>query len=229
MRALRTLLIIVVILGGLFAIADRLLLNYAESEVADKIKARQGLSGTTDVSIQGFPFLTQVAGKELERVDVNVHDISTSANGHKLVISEMSAALHDVRLEDNYSRATAATATGTVHITYPDLTKASGEDVVLTYGDKGKIKVTGTVSILGRPLSRSVVSTVSLVNGDTIRVRADEVPGEGIPGLEDMIRQRTDFDREISGLPAGMTLQKVEAGPDGIAVSLEGRNVPLAG
>lgn len=229
MRALRTLLIIVVILGGLFAIADRLLLNYAESEAADKIKARQGLSGTTEVSIQGFPFVTQVAAKELERVDVTVHDISTSTNGHKVVISDMSAALHDVRLEDNYSRATAATATGTVRISYADLTKASGEDVVLSYGGDGKVKVTGTVSILGRPLSRSVVSTVSLVNGDTIRVRADKVPGEGIPGLEEMIRQRTDFDRKISGLPAGMKLQKVEVASDGIVISLEGRNVPLAG
>ncbi|MGW7362594.1 LmeA family phospholipid-binding protein [Streptomyces sp. NPDC054841] len=229
MRALRILLITVVIIGGLFAIADRLLLNYAESEAADRIKARQGLSGATEVSIQGFPFLTQVAGKELDRVDVNVRDIETTANGRKVVISEMSAALHDVRLGNGYSTATAATATGTVRIAYDDLTKAAEQDVVVSYGGNGKVKVTGTVSILGRSLSRSVVSTVSLVDGDTIRVRADKVPGEGIPRLEDLVRQKTDFDRQVSGLPEGLKLEKVEAASDGIVITVAGTNIPLAG
>ncbi|MEK8171442.1 hypothetical protein NKH77_24475 [Streptomyces sp. M19] len=41
-RALRTTLIVVVVLGGLFVGADRLALHFAESEVADKIKSTQG-------------------------------------------------------------------------------------------------------------------------------------------------------------------------------------------
>ncbi|MEU3300252.1 MULTISPECIES: LmeA family phospholipid-binding protein [unclassified Streptomyces] len=229
MRALRILLITVVILGGLFVAADRLLLNYAESEAAEKIKARQGLSGATEVAIEGFPFLTQVVGKELERVDVTVRDIETSANGRRVVITELSAALHNVRLGSNYSSATAATATGTARISYADLTKAADEDVTVAYGGNGKLKVTGTVDILGRSLSRSVVSTVSLVDGGTIRVRADKVPGEGIPRLEDMIREKTDFDRKLSGLPEGMKLQKVQADEKGLVITVAGTDVPLAG
>ncbi|MER6999134.1 DUF2993 domain-containing protein [Streptomyces sp. NPDC000410] len=230
MRALRILLITVVILGGLFAIADRLVLNFAESEAADKIKASQGLGGTTEVSIAGFPFLTQVAGKELDRVDVTVTGIETTAGGSNVRISEMTASLHDVRLENNYSSATAATATGTAVVSYADLTKAAeGEDVVVAFGGNGKVKVTGSVQVLGRSVSRSVLSTISVVNGDTLRVRADKVPGEGIPGLEEMVREKTDFDRKIGGLPNGLKLDKIEAREDGVAITVTGTNVPLAG
>ncbi|MCZ7459456.1 LmeA family phospholipid-binding protein [Streptomyces sp. WMMC940] len=229
MRALRILLITAVILGGLFVAADRLLLNYAESEAAERVKARQGPSGTTEVSIAGFPFLTQVAGKELERVDVTVRGIEAGANGRRVVVTEMSAALHDVRLGADFSSATATTATGTARISYADLAAAADEDVTLAYGGNGKVKVTGSVGILGRTISRSVVSTVSLVDGDTIRVRADRVPGEGIPRLEDLIRGKTDFDRGISGLPQGMELEKVQAEENGLVITVSGRDVPLAG
>ncbi|MEV0963867.1 MULTISPECIES: DUF2993 domain-containing protein [unclassified Streptomyces] len=229
MRALRILLITAVVLGGLFVAADRLLLDYAEQEAAEKVKARQGSSGTTEVSIAGFPFLTQVAGKELERVDVTVRGAEASAGGRRIVITEMSAALHDVRLGGGFSSATATTATGTARISYADLARAADEDVTLAYGGDGKVKVTGSVDIAGRTLSRGVVSTVSLVDGDTIRVRADEVPGEGIPMLENLIRQKTDFDREISGLPQGMELEKVQAEENGLVITVSGRNVPLTG
>ncbi|MFJ8585615.1 DUF2993 domain-containing protein [Streptomyces sp. NPDC093595] len=231
MRALRILLITAVILGGLFAIADRLAVNYAESEVADRIQARQGTpSGSTDVSIHGFPFLTQAMGKELDEVGVTLTGIEATAGDRKVRIAELNADLHDVRLENNFSRATAATATGTARISYADLGTASGEDVTVGHGGKGKVKVTGSIEVpvFGR-ITRSVLSTVSVVDGDTLRVRADTVPGEDIPGVEERVRARTDFDRKIGGLPAGLKLQKAEATAEGLVITLTGTNVVLAG
>ncbi|URN16706.1 MULTISPECIES: DUF2993 domain-containing protein [Streptomyces] len=229
MRALRTLLIIAVVLGGLFTIADRLAVAAAESEAADRIRARQGLSATPDVSIRGFPFLTQVLGGELDRVDVAMTGVEATAGGRKVRVGELGAELHGVRLENGYSRAVAASATGTARISYEELRKASDHDVVLGYGGNGKLKVTGTVEVLGRTLTRSVLSTVSVVDGDTLRVRADSVPGEGIPGVEELVRKRTDFDREVKGFPAGLTIRKVEAAPDGLKITVVGRDVVLAG
>ncbi|MFV0129152.1 DUF2993 domain-containing protein [Streptomyces sp. HMX112] len=229
MRALRILLITAVVLAGLFVAADRLAVNYAESEAADRIRASQGLATTPDVSIRGFPFLTQVLGRELDQVDIAVTGVEATAGGRKVRVGEMNAELRQVRLEGDFSRAVARSASGTARISYPDLGAASGEDVTLGHGGDGKVKVTGSVEVFGRTITRSVLSSVSIVGGDTIRVRADEVPGEGIPGLEDMVRQRTDFDRQIGGLPAGLKLRKVEARPDGVTVSLTGAGVVLAG
>lgn len=55
MRALRIFLIVAVILGGLFVIADRVAVGFAEDEAADRIRTTEGLASTPDVSIEGFP------------------------------------------------------------------------------------------------------------------------------------------------------------------------------
>ncbi|MFE6492499.1 DUF2993 domain-containing protein [Streptomyces sp. NPDC057748] len=229
MRALRILLVIVVVLGGIFVAVDRAAVYFAESEAEGRIQVTGATIGSTDVSIKGFPFLTQVAGNQLDEVDVEITGIETDANGRRLRISRMDAALHEVKLSEGYSSATAARATGAAVISYEDLTKAASDGVVVEYGGKNKVKVTGTVDVLGNPVSRSVLSTVTLVDGHTVRVRADQVPGEGIPGLEGLVRKKTDFDREVGGLPNGLKLQKIQPTADGLEISVTGTDVQLAG
>ncbi|MEW2633815.1 DUF2993 domain-containing protein [Streptomyces sp. NPDC048389] len=230
MRALRILLVIAVVLGGLFVVADRIAVNMAESEASDRIKVQEGSADSTDVSIKGFPFLTQALSKEFDEVEIKLTGIETRAAGRPVRIDEMTADLFDVRVGEGYSTATAERAEGTARITYADLTKAADDDVTVAYGENGKVKVTGSVTLplLGK-ITRSVVSTVSIVGGDTIRVRAVKVPGEGIPGLEGEIRKKTDFDRKLGGLPAGLMLEKVEATPEGVAITVTGKDVSLAG
>ncbi|MFD4941778.1 DUF2993 domain-containing protein [Streptomyces sp. NPDC058239] len=229
MRALRILLVTVVVLGGIFVAVDRAAVYFAESEVEGRVQVTGATIGSTDVSIKGFPFLTQVAGDQLDEVDVEITGIETDANGRKIRISRMNAALHEVKLADGYSSATAARATGTAVISYEDLTKAASDGVVVEYGGNGKVKVTGTVDVLGSPLSRSVLSTVTLVDGHTIKVHADKVPGEGIPGLEGLVREKTDFEREVGGLPSGLKLQKIQPTADGLEISVTGTDIQLAG
>ncbi|MFJ6697025.1 DUF2993 domain-containing protein [Streptomyces sp. NPDC091272] len=231
MRALRILLILVVIFGGIFVAADRLAVNYAEGEVASRVRTSQGLSAEPQIDIKGFPFLTQLLGKKLDQVDVTMDGVEASADGKKLTVGQMTAELHDVALENNFSSATAARATGTAVISYDDLTRAAGdEDVKLAYGGNGKVKVTGSVSVLGREFTRSVLSSVSLKNnGKSIAVRADEVPGQGIPGLEGMIRKKIDFERPIGGLPNGLVLQKITPVETGMEIGVTGTDVHLAG
>lgn len=230
MRALRILIVIAVVLGGLFVAADRIAVNVAESEAAERIKVQEGTADSTAVSIKGFPFLTQAIDQEFDEVEIRLGGIRTSAAGRPVRIEEMTADLFDVRVGEGYSSATAARAAGTARISYADLTEAADDGVTVAYGQNGKVKVTGSVTLpLFGKITRSVVSTVSIVDGDTIRVRADKVPGEGIPGLEGEIRKKTDFDRKLGGLPAGLKLEKVEAGPDGVVITVTGKDVRLAG
>ncbi|MFF9016504.1 DUF2993 domain-containing protein [Streptomyces sp. NPDC014870] len=229
MRALRVLLIVAVVLGGIFVGVDRLAVSYAESEAAGKVRLGPARAASTEVDIKGFPFLTQVMDKRLDEVDVVVTGVEATAGDKKIRITEMQADLRDVTVNDAFTSARARSATGTALISYADLTAAADRDVKIAYGGNGKLKVTGGVQVLGRTLTRSVVSSVTLVDGDTIRVRADAVPGEGIPGLESLVRKRTDFDREIGGLPAGMKLDRIEAREDGVVIGVTGTDVTLAG
>ncbi|MFI1965892.1 DUF2993 domain-containing protein [Streptomyces pathocidini] len=236
MRAARILLILVVVLGGLFVAADRLLVGLVEDEAAEKIRTGQGLDGTPDVSIKGFPFLTQVAGENLDQVDINLDGATAGAGGSSIRFDRLRAQLHDVRLENNFSTATAERATGSAHFSYEDLSKAATDGVTIGYGGKdaegrGRVKATARLElpILDQAYERSLVATLSVANGNTIRLRADDIPGLGIPGLEKLIRARVDFDRPLGGLPEGLKLEKVTATKDGVDVSVSGTQVKLAG
>ncbi|MFE9460342.1 DUF2993 domain-containing protein [Streptomyces californicus] len=229
MRALRILLVLVVLLGGLFLAVDRAAVYFAESEAEDRVAMSADGAASTEISIKGFPFLTQLAASRLDRVDLDLTGMKTSAGGRAVRVSEVRAQLHDVKLGSGYRSATAARATGTALVSYKDLTAAASDGVVVEYGGKGKAKVTGTVEVLGRPISRSVLSTVTRADGHTVKVRADKVPGEGIPGVEDLIRQRTDFEGDIDGLPQGLELQDVEVTEKGLEITVTGSNVSLTG
>ncbi|MFJ5264176.1 DUF2993 domain-containing protein [Streptomyces sp. NPDC088387] len=247
MRALRILLIVVVILGGLFVGADRLAVNFAEDEVASKLQSTENLAQTPDVSINGFPFLTQLVGGSLDDVEIGIdgYEAVTGDDGQKIRIDDLDAQMKGVEFSGDYSSATARTATGTALISYPELLKTaqSSEDtevapgvtakvVGLSDGGNGKIKVAVEATVLGNklPAPVSVLSTVTVVDGDNVRVKADALPEiGGVQIAEDQIRAITDFEQSIRDLPGGIQLDKVEAAKDGVEISVKGSDVRLAG
>ncbi|MFB7053811.1 LmeA family phospholipid-binding protein [Streptomyces vinaceus] len=235
MRFLRVFVIIAVVLGALFAGVDRWAVNYAENRLAERIQARQGLAGSTEVDIHGFPFLTQALAHDLDRVDVKLTGVEAVSDGRRTRLSQLDAGFRGVKLNGDYSGGTAKHAEGTALVTYKDLTEASQTGVTVTYGGApGKVKVTAALEFLGRKLAPSVVSTVALVDapggGKMVRVRADEVPGEGLPGIEGAVRKKTDFDRRLdSGLPSGLKLTTLTSDESGVHLTLSGTDVVLAG
>ena len=192
MRALRVLLVIVVILGALFVVGDRFAVSLAEEKAADKIRSSGGLAKAPGISIKGFPFLTQVAGRSLQEVDADLGGIEASAKGRTLRVSKLSARFHDVELTSDYSSIErAASATGTARISYADLTKAAGGGVKVSYGGqkdgRSQVKISPKLPLLS---SLQVTGSITTVHGDTVRLRADSVPAmcQAIPGCEQKVR-----------------------------------------
>ncbi|MFC7309397.1 DUF2993 domain-containing protein [Streptomyces monticola] len=244
MRALRIVLIIAVILGGLFVAADRIAVGFAEDEAAERLRTSEGLAQTPDVSIKGFPFLTQVAGGELDDVEVGIDGFEASNGGGKVRIDELTAKMRGVAFSDDYSSATAAEASGSARIAYDELLKAAKVEPVqvapgvtakvvgLSDGGNGKIKVAIEATVLGKTLPRpvEVVSSATVEGGKRVQVHADALPKLGAVAIaEQRMRQITDFQQVIDGLPAGIKLDKVEAAPDGVSVTVTGSQVKLVG
>ncbi|KIX77455.1 hypothetical protein SF23_12095 [Streptomyces sp. MBRL 10] len=236
MRILRVVLIVGVVLGVLFTGVDRWAVSYAENRLAERIQSRQGLAGSAEVDIRGFPFLTQALSHDLERVDLRLRGVEFTAEGRRTRLSELDASFHEVELNGDYTGG-GRRAEGTGLITYADLTAASQSGATLSYGGApGKVKVTAAIDVLGRTLTHSVVSTVTLEDaadgkgGKIVRVRADSVPGDGVPGVEKLIRRKTDFDRSLdTGLPTGLRLSALTADEAGVHLTLDGTDVVLAG
>lgn len=237
MRFLRVVVIIGVVLGALFVGVDRWAASYVENRLADRIQARQGLAGSSEVEVHGFPFLTQVLSRDLDRVDLKLRGVEITAEDRKTRLSELDASFRGVKLNGDYSGGTADRAEGTALITYADLTAASQSGATLSYGGApGKVKVTASVNVFGKVLTHSVVATVTLEDapgskgGKIVRVRADAVPGGGVAVVEREIRKKTDFDRDLgSGMPAGLQLSSLTSDEAGVHLTLGGTNVVVAG
>ena len=245
MRALRIILILVVILGGLFVIADRVAVHFAESEAADKLKTTENLASTPDVDIKGFPFLTQVAGGSLDDVEVGIKDYraATGTAGKTIRVDDLKADMKGVDFSGDYSSATAANATGTATISYDELLKTAkseptqvapgvtAEVIGLSDGGNGKIKVAVAATVFGAKLPEPVyvLSSVTVEN-DKVKVHADALPRLGGADIaEGRIRQITDFQQAVDRLPGGIKLDKVQAAQDGVEISVKGSDVKLAG
>ncbi|MET9911246.1 DUF2993 domain-containing protein [Streptomyces sp. NPDC006476] len=246
MRALRILLIVVVILGGLFVIADRVAVHFAENEAADKVKATESLASTPDISIKGFPFLTQVAAGKLDDVRIGIKDYEadtgdTTAGAPKSIrIDDLQADMKGVTFTGDYSSATASTATGTATIAYDELLKAAksqptqiipgvnAQVVGLSDGGSGKIKVDVKVTVAGASQTYPVLSTVT-VDGDTVKVHADNLPKLVVDLADARIRSITDFQQTIDRLPGGVKVDGVQAAKNGVEITVKGSNVKLAG
>ncbi|MEE1800363.1 DUF2993 domain-containing protein [Streptomyces sp. JV176] len=249
MRVLRTLLILVVVFGGLFVAADRVAVHFAENQVASKIRSSQGLDTDPKVSISGFPFLTQVLNTSLDEVQVSLDGVSASADGQAVRVTEVKAELKDVTFDSSFSTATAASATGSAQISYADLTGSAPKGATVGYAGaeraaKGEVKLSGPMgevldgagitvpgpfkSLLdGKTLT--AYSAVSLVNGDTVRLKAVTLPELYVPGADERMREVVDYDLKIDGLPSTIKLDKVTATETGLSFSGTGTDLSLAG
>lgn len=230
MRVARIVLIVVVILGGLFVLADRIAVSVAQNKAADRARITENLTTKPKVSIKGFPFLTQAAFGKLDDVKITANDIAAGDGEQTLRIESFHADLHGVKLSDGYRRAIADSADGLAFITYADLTKAAPAGITVSYGgatQNGKTMVRLTGTFLGARLS--VLSQVSVRGADTIGLQADTLPKAFTAlGLGDQVRQQIDFTRQLTHLPAGIALTSVTSTPDGISVAAAGKHVVLA-
>ncbi|PJE97482.1 DUF2993 domain-containing protein [Streptomyces carminius] len=228
MRALRVLLILTVLLGGLFVGADRLAVGLAEDKIAERIRSSRGLDQNPSVQINGFPFLTQVAGKELDSVDASMDGLTVRVGDRSVEVTEVDVKLRDVRLENNFSSAVAGRATGTARIGYADLTAAGTEGVTAAYAGPERAAENQVRIDVDIPVAQvTLYSAASVRDGDTIALRAENIPE--IPVAENLIRGRVDHELKITGLPEGLRLEKLTMAEDGVTLHLSGSEVDLAG
>ncbi|MGW8374199.1 DUF2993 domain-containing protein [Streptomyces sp. ODS28] len=250
MRALRVLLVIAIVLGGLFVAADRVGVMLAEDQAAGKIKSSQGVAEAGDVSVDitGFPFLTQVASKDLTKVDAHLSGITAGSGEESLRISEVNASFHDVRLGADYSSAVADRADGTATVSYDELSKAAGKGETkklmlgstaklsgISYGGPGRVNIGIRVDTPMGGKTVTIPARLS-VEGGTVRTRTEGTAWDKFEKLpliggraEEWLREITDFKKKIGGLPDGLALDKVQPTDKGVEFTVTGKDVNLTG
>src|SRR4051812_36546040 len=67
-------LVVVLVLAGLAVLGDRIAAAYAERRIASEVQ-KEGFGARPDVTIYGFPFLTQVAGRHFPHARMTARNL----------------------------------------------------------------------------------------------------------------------------------------------------------
>jgi hypothetical protein len=219
------LLSVVVVLAGLFVAADRVALAIAEDKAASALQSSQHLSSKPDVSVPGFPFLTQLAAGSFDEITVSAKDIAVGRN-RDIDLSRVDVDLHDVTVSNNYSSVHADSATASARITYDELSRALGTTVHA--GDNGRLVAEPTVNLLGQSFHGTVSAVVHASSGAGITFGDPKVSVGGVQ-IPDAVSQALAnvFQGAISlaGLPFGVRVTGVAATSSGLVLDLAGTNL----
>lgn len=240
MRALRISLIVVVVLAVLAVVADRVALYVTQGEVASRVQDRLALDGEPDVSIKGFPFLTQVLGGELDHVDLGIGSYGATVDDQELNIHDLDVDLDEVTLTGGFTEATAARAHGEGMISYTELTRAYGELLALSgngfgvefeYAGDGRLLLVLQASAMGQTLDvGEAAGELRLADGHvTLSVAEEEIPDLPSQDMRDAVQRQLDQERTIAGLPEGLELSALEPTEEGLRIIVDGRNMTVSG
>jgi hypothetical protein len=214
-----TLIVIVVIL----VVGDRAANAYTENQMASQIQSSLGLSGKPSVTIQGFPFLTQLAARDFRTVDINASNetiTSSSAGSGLLKVASLAATLHGMHIH-GLNSATIDQFNASALVTFSALGDVGGIPQGITLSADGPNQIKANISI--GPLSDSAVAQVTQTGSNQINVKI--VDAGGIP--VDLLGNLANFSFSIPKLPAGVTIQSISVTQQGLRITAAGQNTTL--
>ena len=213
--ALTIVLVVLLVIAG---VADQVLRGYAQNRVAQRIEQQSQLSAKPSVTIEGWPFLTQIAAHDLKAVDISASNVT--ANSGKLPFS-FTARATGVHLNSSFSGATVDHINGTATVPFSSvatLFPVSGVTLSADPAD-GPDAVKADAGIAG-----SVTGTVKLTSPSKITVTLNSA--SGIAALFSQLSTNSVV-ITIPQLPAGLVVKSVSVTSRGIVATASASNTTL--
>ncbi len=215
-------LVVVLLLGAVGAdlVTERVVTGRAESRLA-----AEGVS-SPHLEAEGFPFLTQLVDGRFSRVRLTAAGVDVEqGRARDLVVTA-----RDLTTPGD-GRATAAAVRGTALVTYDEVLRRAGvRGVELAPEGDGRVRMSGTISLLGQTRDLAAVGRVT-ADGRAIKV----VPtGFVLDGTEvgeqrlvDQLQGIYSLRYRLRDLPRGLRLTGLEPRQDGFRVVVTGTDVVL--
>jgi hypothetical protein len=211
--------LIVLLVAGDFAAKA-----FAENEIASQIKSH-GFPKKPSVSIEGFPFLTQVLGKDIHQVRISSKNIPEGP----VSISSISAVMNGIHLHGGFSSGTVDTLSGTVLVTFPSLQHTLNSNLGplgsllsssgLTLSAAGPNSVKASLNLL--VASGSATWRVVRLSGQDIQLRL--VNSSGVP--QSALSSVQNINIPIPKLPLGVKIDSVRIQANGVVGHISGRDL----
>jgi hypothetical protein len=204
---------LVIVVLVLLVVLDRVAVAYAENQAAQQMQS-QGFPTKPDVSIEGFPFLTQVAGRRIDHVHITANDVKEGP-----VTLNIVADATDILLDPGFQSGTISHVTGTGVIPFSSVASAFGAGGSgLTISSAGGNNIKVSLNVLG--LDVSMTGSVESTGPNTLKVHLN--PPTGIPVS---LPIPSDFTIHIPALPMHLTIQSVKVTSQGVVVHATGSDI----
>jgi hypothetical protein len=227
-RRTRRWLIAVGVIIALLVGADFAARAVAEQVAASQFQKQGNLPVKPDVTIEGFPFLTQVAAKDLSDVKVGIANLPEGP----VTFSSINATATGIKLHSYaFNSGTIAHINGTAVISFASLGNTlssefgplgqllNGAGLNLTEASPNEVKASLNLIVT----TGSATWRITRVSGNQINVRL--VASNGLPSS--LLGGIQDKTFSIPALPLGLTLDSLSVTPDGIVGTISGNNVPF--
>jgi LmeA-like phospholipid-binding len=231
-RLAPALLVILIALGIVLGVLDRVGAHYAEQQIAKQITtqlaARDITSAPPEVTITGFPFLTQVAKGNYDDIQLSLRDL----RGGVLPLPVLDVHAYDVRvslsgLRDGTEKPVATRMTGVGTLSYASLVEASGLSGLTLSGDGKLLRLHGNVAIAGEMVG---AAKVTVVDGK-VRLDLTELTAANLTPaaqmLVDSYKSKLARTFSLPQLPFNLKLEGVTPAPSGMQISVSATEVVL--
>lgn len=225
---------LLVSLGVLLALAiaaDRVSLVVAQRTVATQLQTSGSLSARPDVSVRGFPFLTQAFAGKYDDVELSASEV-TAGGGR---ISKLDVSLRGVHVPLNDALSGSVTAVpvdsvrATLLLSYADMTQQLRDRRLSVSPAGDQLRVSGSVQVLGRTVSASAISSVA-VSGTSVVVTARRFEvGNAMAdrAVTAALAGRFDFVVRLGNLPYGLKISTLKVTPQGVVATAAGAHTVL--
>ena len=216
----RGLLIALIVLIGLLVAADFGAKAYAESAIASKIDS-SGLGTKPSVTIEGFPFLTQVAAHDLKQIDISASNFTVK----QVVISSLNATATGVHPNSSFSGATIDQINGRLVVSFTTITNLVPVPGLTVTADPAD----GPNAINLNSSLGGATGTIEQTSSNQITVNVGKLTG--LAGLASLLGGSTlasSYTIDIPQLPAGLVVRSVTVTSQGIVATASAQNTTLS-
>jgi hypothetical protein len=215
-RPLLWLTVVIVIILIIAGIGDQVAKSYAQNRIAQQIQ-QSGLNARPSVTIEGWPFLTQILAHNLKTVDISASNVT--ADSGKLPFS-FTAKATGVHLNSSFSGATVDHINGQAIVPFSSVASLFPIPGVTIKADPadGPDAVKADAGIAG-----TVTGTVKLTSPSKVSITLNSATG--IAAVFSQLSEAITI--TIPQLPAGLVVRSVSVTSQGIVATASASNTTL--
>lgn len=230
----RTVMIAVISVLAVLAVliaGDRVANAVAQNVLATQLQSELSTPTKPDVSIGGFPFVTQVLGGSFSSVQVTADDATVKEGPTSVAIAHLDATLTGITATDRYQNIVADRGEATALVDWTGVSTLAGHQLSYEADDRmridfsvpiGRLSIDGYIT--GRPQLDVDAQTITVADPQ-VNVASVDVPQAVVDAVSRIVLQPIP----IQNLPYDISVTGLTVQPDGLVLSGTGQDIPLRG